>query len=117
MRFCAELVLTDGSPSPLADRACIVRAMTATRLDGKALSREIREHLAQRVEGLRHSGRRVRLDAVLAPCRGDDAARVYAESQGRMATIVRCFLFKDSKIARITSGIEGKITTFRKSLL
>ncbi|MEQ9616518.1 MAG: bifunctional 5,10-methylenetetrahydrofolate dehydrogenase/5,10-methenyltetrahydrofolate cyclohydrolase [Phycisphaerales bacterium] len=58
--------------------------MTATRLDGKALSLEIREHLAQRVEGLRQNGRRVRLDAVLAPCRGDSAARVYAESQGRM---------------------------------
>ncbi len=58
--------------------------MTATRLDGKALSLEIREHLAQRVEGLRQNGRRVRLDAVLASCGGDDASRVYAESQGRM---------------------------------
>ena len=57
--------------------------MAAKRLDGKALSDEIREQLAQRVSGLREVGLRVRLDAVLAPGSGVEAARVYAHSQGR----------------------------------
>jgi len=75
---------SDLSRRLIVPRRAMVRAMSATRLDGKALAAEIRENLAERVAGLRESGRRVRLDAVIAPCGGDDAAHVYAESQGRM---------------------------------
>jgi len=57
--------------------------MAAKRLDGRALSEEIREQLARRVSGLREAGLRVRLDAVLAPGSGVEAARVYAHSQGK----------------------------------
>ena len=52
-------------------------------IDGRALAKTHREAIARRVDALAGRGRRVRLDAVIV--RGEDeAALVYAQSQGRM---------------------------------
>lgn len=50
-------------------------------IDGKSLAAEHRERLAARVAALRNEGRAVRLDAVIVRDE-DDAALVYAQSQG-----------------------------------
>jgi len=55
---------------------------TGRLIDGKAIAQAQRESIARRVGGLRELGRDVRLDAVIV--RGEDeAALVYAQSQGR----------------------------------
>ncbi len=55
---------------------------TARIIDGKALAGKQRELIAHRVTALRSAGKEVRLDAVIV--RGEDeAALVYAQSQGR----------------------------------
>jgi len=51
-------------------------------IDGRALAQAKREEIARRVETLRERGRAVRLDAVLVRDE-DEAALVYAQSQGR----------------------------------
>jgi len=56
--------------------------MPAHRIDGKELARQERERIAARVSALREMGAAVTLDAVLVDS-GDNAARVYAENQGK----------------------------------
>lgn len=56
--------------------------MAAQILDGKALADRYRLKVADRVAAVRARGGRVRLDAILVAS-GDNAARVYAENQGR----------------------------------
>ncbi len=51
-------------------------------IDGKALAEQYRRDIAARVKAIRARGHEVRLDALLAD-EGDNAARVYAENQGR----------------------------------
>lgn len=55
---------------------------SATIIDGKALAEQYRRDIRQRVAAVRSRGGAVRLDALLADA-GDNAARVYAENQGR----------------------------------
>jgi len=56
--------------------------MTARLIDGKALAKDLRARIAERVRALKAGGRSVRLDAVLCGS-SDDAAHQYAESQAR----------------------------------
>lgn len=56
--------------------------MTAKPIDGRALAERIRESLRERVDDMRSRGRPPALDAVLVGSE-DNAARQYAESQGR----------------------------------
>lgn len=56
--------------------------MSARLIDGKALAQDHRAKIAARVKTLRAVGRVVRLDALLVGA-ADNAARQYAESQGR----------------------------------
>lgn len=56
--------------------------MTAKPIDGRALAERIRESLRERVDDMRSRGRPPALDAVLVGSE-DNAARLYAESQGR----------------------------------
>lgn len=56
--------------------------MAATLIDGNALAEEYRRRIRTRVESLRARGGAAWLDAVLVES-GDNAARVYAENQGR----------------------------------
>ncbi len=55
---------------------------TGRIIDGRALAAAHREAIAARVAALRNEGRAVRLDAVIV-CDEDEAALVYAQSQGR----------------------------------
>jgi methylenetetrahydrofolate dehydrogenase (NADP+) / methenyltetrahydrofolate cyclohydrolase len=55
--------------------------MPAQLIDGNALARNYREDIARRAQDLKHAGRDVRLDALLASS-GDTAARMYAVKQG-----------------------------------
>ena len=55
--------------------------MTARIIDGRQISREVRDAVAQRVKALAVRGLTPRLDAVLAECAPDAASRVYAENQ------------------------------------
>ncbi len=59
-----------------------VRMPPATIIDGKALAEQYRRDIAARVKAIRARGGEVRLDALLAD-EGDNAARVYAENQGK----------------------------------
>ena len=56
--------------------------VTATLIDGNALSQRFREQIAARVADVRASGAAVALDAVLVES-GDNGARVYAENQAK----------------------------------
>lgn len=56
--------------------------MTARVIDGRALAAEHRERIAARAARLRSAGRPARLDALIVSD-VDNAARVYAENQGR----------------------------------
>lgn len=56
--------------------------MPAQVIDGNALAKQHRDRIAARVEAVRATGRRVRLDAVLVDS-GDNGARVYAENQAK----------------------------------
>ncbi len=63
-------------------------AMTqAGIIDGKALAEQHRERIRQRTAALRAAGRSVRLDAVIVGS-ADNAARVYAENQGKTCRAV-----------------------------
>ncbi len=55
---------------------------TGQIIDGRALAAEQRARIAERIEALRGEGKRVRLDAVIVR-EEDEAALVYAQSQGR----------------------------------
>jgi methylenetetrahydrofolate dehydrogenase (NADP+)/methenyltetrahydrofolate cyclohydrolase len=55
---------------------------TASIIDGKALANQYRQDIAARVKRVKERGGVVRLDALLADA-GDNAAKVYAENQGR----------------------------------
>jgi methylenetetrahydrofolate dehydrogenase (NADP+) / methenyltetrahydrofolate cyclohydrolase len=55
---------------------------TAKIIDGKALAEQYRRDIKARVAALKGRGVAVRLDALLADA-GDNAARVYAENQGK----------------------------------
>ncbi len=57
-------------------------APSTTIIDGKALAEKYRRDIAQRVGAIKARGGVVRLDALLADA-GDNAARVYAENQGK----------------------------------
>lgn len=57
-------------------------AATGTMIDGVALAGAFRANIAARVAAIKKSGRRVRLDAVLADS-GDSASRVYADNQAK----------------------------------
>lgn len=57
-------------------------AATGTIIDGVALAGSFRANIAARVAAIKKSGRRVRLDAVLADS-GDSASRVYADNQAK----------------------------------
>ncbi|MEM9083223.1 MAG: bifunctional 5,10-methylenetetrahydrofolate dehydrogenase/5,10-methenyltetrahydrofolate cyclohydrolase [Planctomycetota bacterium] len=59
------------------------KVVAANTIDGKKLAKQIRSDLAQRVESLKASGRKVRLDAVLTASADDGAARVYANNQAK----------------------------------
>lgn len=56
--------------------------MTARIIDGNAVSKALREKLAERVTAITSRGGHVRLDAVLVES-GDNGARVYADNQAR----------------------------------
>ena len=56
--------------------------MPATRIDGNSLAEAYRQQIRARVDRLRARGGSASLDAVLVES-GDNAARVYAENQGR----------------------------------
>lgn len=56
--------------------------MSATIIDGKQLAEQTRRDIAARVAAVRARGGRVALDALLADA-GDNAARQYAENQGK----------------------------------
>lgn len=56
--------------------------MPARIIDGKTLAEQHRRSTRERVAALRAAGKPVRLDSVLVS-QGDNAARVYAENQGR----------------------------------
>lgn len=55
--------------------------MPANLIDGRSLSNEVRQDVAQRVRALAERGRTVRLDALLAGA--DAGAAIYAENQAR----------------------------------
>jgi methylenetetrahydrofolate dehydrogenase (NADP+)/methenyltetrahydrofolate cyclohydrolase len=61
--------------------------MGARVIDGNALAAGYRRGIAERVEAVKARGGAVRLDAVLVDT-GDNAARVYAENQGRTCAMV-----------------------------
>lgn len=56
--------------------------MPATLIDGNALAKQYREQIRSRVAAVKDRAGAVRLDAVLVDS-GDNAARVYAENQGK----------------------------------
>lgn len=55
---------------------------TATIIDGKSLAQQYRQDIARRAASITARGGVARLDALLADA-GDNAARVYAENQGK----------------------------------
>lgn len=61
--------------------------MGADIIDGSALAATYRGRIAERVAAVKARGGSVRLDAVLVDT-GDNAARVYAENQGRTCALV-----------------------------
>lgn len=94
--FWLEVPPRDDLPSPVSTQAhgdagstppitapITERGQTGAQIiDGLALSKKYREHIAQRVQTLRAAGHTVRLDAVLVES-GDNGARVYAENQAK----------------------------------
>ena len=53
----------------------------ATIIDGRALAKDVKESLSERISTLRNSGKNVRLDAVLVG--GDQGAVIYAKNQAK----------------------------------
>ena len=59
-------------------------AHEAKLIDGRAVSKQLREMVARRVAALRDKGRPVRLDAVMVDHDGSASARLYAMNQAKM---------------------------------
>lgn len=69
--------------------------MSATLIDGKAISAAVREHLVERI---RAANRPVRLDAILVG--SDRAAAIYAENQAKTCTAIGI----DYRLHRLPDG-------------